>query len=332
MFKGGVAAVMMDRRMLLAAAAVVVCGAAFSLLYPSIAGGRKAQKRQAALMVGRAKQKAAPSTAQAKRRKAIAESLSEIGGEKKGRSGNLEERLTQAGLALSPQMFYAASGIFGLFLCSIIYIAGGDTIVALSVAPALAWFFPHWLISYRIKRRVSKFVDQFPEAIDVIIRGVKAGLPVSDCLRLIASEGEEPVRSEFKRIVDGLAIGMTVGEAVDRLAESVPVPEASFFAIALNIQQKAGGNLSETLANLSRVLRDRKKLKAKVKALSAEAKASAGIIGSLPFLVGAAVSFLNPGYMALLYTTNLGKICLVGGLMWMGIGVAIMRKMIDFDF
>ncbi len=292
----------MDRKIVIAALVAVAIGAAlYGLLYPYISGERKAQKRQAALTVSRVNSKTAAGAGQAKRRKAIADSLNEISGSNKAKSRTLEQRLGQAGLAWSPQTFYAISIILGLFLCSTVYIMGGDMLIALFLAPVVALAFPRWVLSLLIKRRINKFVELFPDALDVIIRGVKAGLPVGDCLRLVASEGEDPVRSEFKRIVDALAIGMTVGEGVERLAEGVPVPEASFFAITINIQQKSGGNLSETLGNLSRVLRDRKKMKAKVKSLSAEAKASAGIIGSLPFLVAAAVSFLKPSYMAVLY-------------------------------
>jgi tight adherence protein B len=133
-------------------------------------------------------------------------------------------------------------------------------------------------------------------------------------------------------MVDAQSIGMTMGEAIERFAQRLPVAEASFFAIVITLQQKTGGNLAEALGNLSRVLRDRKKMKAKVRSMAAEAKASAGIIGALPFLVGGAVSVMNPSYMGLLFTTSFGQICVGGGLIWMGIGVFIMHKMINFDF
>ena len=190
---------------------------------------------------------------------------------------------------------------------------------------------PNWLLSFLRKRRIAKFIDEFPGSIDVIIRGVKAGLPVADCFRVIASEGQEPVRSEFRRIIESQAVGLSAGEATERFADRVPVAEASYFSIVINIQQKSGGNLSEALGNLSRVLRDRKKMKGKVKAMSSEAKASAGIIGSLPFLVGGAVYLTTPSYMMVLFTTNIGKIIIACGLMWMMIGIFIMRKMINFD-
>lgn len=323
----------MERKLMIAILVVIsVASTLYGLLYPYISNEIKAQKRQAALVSGRGERKSGRGVDQAKRRKVIAETLKEVEQTSKNKSLGLEQRIAQAGLSWSVREFYIGSAACGSVLGFIVYFLGGDMLIAIGALVAGAWVLPRWLISFLGKRRILKFAEHFPDALDVIIRGIKAGLPVSDCLRLIASEGQEPVRSEFKRVVEAQAVGMTVAESVDRLAERVVTPEASFFAIVLNIQQKTGGNLSEALGNLSRVLRDRKKMKAKVRAMSAEAKASAGIIGSLPFLVGGAVSFLNPSYMATLYTTDLGKMCLVGSGVWMLLGVLIMRKMIDFDF
>lgn len=166
---------------------------------------------------------------------------------------------------------------------------------------------------------------------DVIIRGVKAGLPLGDCMRVIAQEAAEPVRTEFKLAIEATALGLSLGEASERIVERVPLPEASFFSIVINIQQKAGGNLSEALANLSRVLRDRKKLKQKVQAVSSEAKASAAIIGSLPFIVGTLVWLVNPRYIELLWLTSGGRVVIGVSLTWMLAGCLVMRKMINFD-
>jgi tight adherence protein B len=324
---------MLDRKLVIAVLFLVAVGAAlYGLLYPYISGGLKAQKRQAALISGGPARKVEARIDPAKRRKAISESLKEIEDKKRNKSVTLEQKIEQAGLGWSVQVFYLGSAVAGLFFCLVVYVGGGNEIFTLVSLLAGGLALPRWLLSFLAKRRTGKFIELFPDALDVIIRGVKAGLPVADCLRVIATEAQEPVRSEFRRIVDAQTIGMTVSEAVERLAESVPVSETAFFAVVINIQQKAGGNLSEALGNLARVLRERKKMKGKVKAMSAEAKSSAGIIGSLPFLVGAAVTFTNPSYMALLYTTTLGQICLAGGLVWMGIGVAIMHKMINFDF
>ena len=178
---------------------------------------------------------------------------------------------------------------------------------------------------------MNRFLREFPGAVDIIVRGIKAGIPLGDCIRAIAAEAAEPIRSEFRAIVEAQSLGISVAEAVERMIERVPLPEANFFSIVISIQQKAGGNLSEALMNLSNVLRDRKKMRSKVKAMSSEAKASAGIIGALPPLVTTAVWFTSPGYISLLFTTGTGHMVLGGCACWMGLGVFIMKKMISFD-
>jgi tight adherence protein B len=188
-----------------------------------------------------------------------------------------------------------------------------------------------WVLNYLSKRRIDKFLDEFPNALDVIVRGIKSGLPVNDCLRIIAAESKEPVRSEFRGIVDLLSAGLTLGQAVDRIAERIAVSETSFFSIVINIQQTSGGSLSEALSNLSRVLRDRKKMHAKIQAMASEAKASAMIIGSLPFAVGTMVYLSSPKYIELLWTTTVGQVTLGGAALWMGAGIFVMKKMISFD-
>ena len=190
---------------------------------------------------------------------------------------------------------------------------------------------PNWVLNVARKRRMEKFINEFPNAVDVIIRGVKAGLPLGDCLRVIASEANEPVRSEFRQIIEQTQLGVSLGDGCERMAERVPVAEANFFAIVIGIQQKAGGNLSEALGNLSRVLRDRKKMKIKVKAMSAEAKASAGIIAALPFIVAFLVYISSPRYIELLWITSGGRVTLVVCGFWMFVGVMSMRKLVNFD-
>jgi tight adherence protein B len=205
-------------------------------------------------------------------------------------------------------------------------------IPAIGLGFAGAFGLPYWLLSFLKKRRENKFLNGFPDAVDVIVRGVKAGLPLLDCLKMITVDSAEPVKSEFRAIVETQAIGMPLGEAVGKLYENMPVPEANFFGIVISIQQKAGGNLSEALGNLSRVLRDRKKMKAKIQAMSQEAKASAAIIGSLPLAVMTLVGITSPQYIALLWTEPLGNLMLAGSAVWMFMGVMVMKKMINFDF
>jgi tight adherence protein B len=191
---------------------------------------------------------------------------------------------------------------------------------------------PRWILGFLKNRREAKFLLNFPDAVDVIVRGVKAGLPLGDCLKIIALEAQEPVKGEFKTIVETQMIGIPMGEACAKLYERMPLPEANFFGIVINIQQKAGGNLSEALANLSRVLRDRKKMKAKIKAMSMEAKASAVIIGSLPPAVMFLVYVTSPQYIELLWTHPTGRMMMAASAAWMFMGVLVMRKMINFDF
>ena len=306
-----------------------VAAVMYAFVYPYLSGDIKAQKRAAAFMTNGDRANSSKGIDPVKRRKLIADSLKDI--ERSKKRATLEQRIQQAGLSTSREIFMASALVFGLLVGGILFVTNGDLLVVGGGVLVATLGFPNWLLGFLSRRRMTKFILAFPAALDIIIRGVKAGLPVADCFRVIASEAAEPVRSEFRKIVESQALGLSAAEATDRFAERVPVPEASFFAIVISIQQKAGGNLSETLQNLSNVLRDRKKMKAKVKAVSSEAKSSAGIIGSLPFLVGGAVYFMTPAYMSILFTTSTGKMILGASLLWMLIGVLIMRKMINFD-
>jgi len=211
-------------------------------------------------------------------------------------------------------------------------ITGSGLIVSIVLGAAGALGLPRWLLSFMKKRRETKFLNAFPDSVDIIVRGVKAGLPLLDCLKMITVEAPEPVKSEFRAIVETQAIGMPLGEACGKLYEQMPVPEANFFGIVISIQQRSGGNLAEALGNLSRVLRDRKKMKAKIQAMSMEAKASASIIGALPIAVMTLVYITSPNYISLLWTEPLGRVMLACSVVWMSMGVMVMKKMINFDF
>jgi tight adherence protein B len=187
-------------------------------------------------------------------------------------------------------------------------------------------------LSYLKKRREQNFLKSLPDAVDVIVRGIKAGLPLFESIKVVATDAPEPLRGEFLAIIETQAIGMPLGEACARLYDRMPVPEANFFGIVIAIQQKSGGNLSEALGNLSKVLRDRKKMAEKIQAMSMEAKASAGIIGSLPPIVMLLVYLSTPQYISLLWTHPTGQLMLVGCAIWMTIGILVMKKMINFDF
>ncbi|MEX0839154.1 MAG: type II secretion system F family protein [Parvibaculum sp.] len=269
-----------------------------------------------------------------KRRKQMQETLKgleEKQQEKKKRI-SLTTRIERAGLDITTRTFFILSAITGLVAMGAMILSGFSLPIAALGGFAAAFGLPRWILSYLIKRRQKAFVEEFANAIDVIVRGVKSGLPVNDCLRLISTEAAEPVRTEFQGIVEGQKVGVTLEQSLARIYERMPLAEVNFFQIVLSIQQKTGGNLSEALGNLSKVLRERKKMRGKIQAMSQEAKASAGIIGILPPGVMAMIYVTTPDYMGVLFSTTAGNMIIVGGLMWMGIGVLIMKKMIDFKF
>jgi tight adherence protein B len=241
-------------------------------------------------------------------------------------------RIAQAGLSWSKRQFMIISAVLGMAVFVTIVLSGFGLLIAAGLGFAAAFGVPRWLLSFLKKRREAKFLKDFPDAVDVIVRGIKAGLPLLDCMKMITVESQEPLKSEFRAIVETQAVGMPLGEACLKLYESMPLPEANFFGIVISIQQKAGGNLSETLGNLSRVLRDRKKMKGKINAMSQEAKASAGIIGALPVAVMTLVYLTSPEYIKPLFTDPLGRLMLAGSACWMACGVLVMKKMINFDF
>jgi Flp pilus assembly protein TadB len=208
----------------------------------------------------------------------------------------------------------------------------GTVLAALGLAFGAGFGLPRWLLAYLKKRREKNFLKALPDAVDVIVRGIKAGLPLFESIKVVAADAPEPLRSEFLAIIETQAIGMPLGEACARLFERMPLPEANFFGIVVAIQQKSGGNLSEALGNLSKVLRDRKKMADKIQAMSMEAKASAGIIGSLPPIVMLLVYLSTPDYISLLWTHPTGQLMLVGCVIWMSIGIFVMKRMINFDF
>jgi tight adherence protein B len=325
----------LDKIAVITLATISAGGVAWVFLYPLLSGERKAERRMSqvsAQEVGAARRARRDEPA-INRRQQVEDSLKAL--EERQKSANnptLAMRLNQAGVGWTKKQFYLISAGLGLALALLTLIAGQHMLVALGVAFAGAFGIPRWLLSYLKTRREKRFTVEFPSAVDVIVRGVKAGLPLGDCLNIIANEAQEPVRGEFRLIVESMALGVPMHEAVTKLYERVPLPEANFFAIVVSIQQRAGGNLSEVLANLSRVLRDRKKMKSKINALSMEAKASAWIIGALPFIVAGLVYLTSPKYIELLWTVPIGRIMLACCAVWMGIGILVMKKMINFDF
>jgi tight adherence protein B len=309
-------------------------GVVWVFVYPLLSGERRADQRKASV----ARSEPAGVTPVARgvpkaRREQVEETLKEIEVRNKhAKSPPLSARIAQAGLSWSKRQFMMISA--GLALVAFVagLGVGGGIVPAVAMAFAAGLGLPRWILIFLKRRRERRFIDGFADAVDVIVRGVKAGLPLGDCLKIVANDAAEPVRSEFRAVVETQTIGMPLGDACGRLYESVPLPEANFFGIVISIQQKAGGNLSEALGNLSRVLRDRKKMQAKIRAMSMEAKASAVIIGSLPIAVMILVWLTSPNYIELLWTTDLGRVMLACCAVWMSIGVMVMKKMINFDF
>ena len=209
--------------------------------------------------------------------------------------------------------------------------SGTTGLTALGAGFAAGFGLPRWVLNFLVTRRQKAFVEEFANAIDVIVRGVKSGLPINDCLRIISHEAAEPVRTEFRDLVEGQKIGISLDQGLAKIYERMPLAEVNFFQIVLNIQQKSGGNLAEALTNLSKVLRERKKMRAKIQSVSQEAKSSAAIIGSLPPGVMAVLYFTSPEYLMPLFTTTTGNMIIVGGLVWMMVGVLVMRQMINFE-
>jgi tight adherence protein B len=319
-------------------ATVAVGGVAWVFVYPYLSGEVQVEKRVATVAKSDRVARTTGGTATARtgskvRREQVEESLKELEQrQKKAKNAPVGVRLSQAGLSFSQRQFYLGSVGLGLVVFLIAFVFGGGLLISPALGFAAGFGLPRWLLSYAKKRRENRFLNVFPDAVDVIVRGIKAGLPLLDCLKMIAVEAPEPVRTEFQAIIQTQTIGLPLGEACAKLFERVPLPEANFFGIVISIQQKAGGNLSEALGNLSRVLRERKKMQGKIHAMSMEAKASAAIIAALPIAVMLLVYLTSPKYIELLWIEPLGRLMLACSAIWMSMGVMVMKKMINFDF
>jgi tight adherence protein B len=296
-------------------------GVAWVFVYPILSGERNVERRKEAVARTGATVRAAGQRAGSpkSRREQVEGSLKEIEQQRrsKAKSPPLSVRITQAGLSWSKRKFIMVSGILGALAFLIALGLNAGLLGAAALAFADAFGLPTWILKFLKKRREANFLKAFPDAVDVIVRGIKAGLPLFDSIRVIVNDSPEPICSEFRAIVETQSFGLPLGEACAKMYERIPVAEANFFAIVISIQQKAGGNLSEALGNLSRVLRDRKKMKAKIQAMSMEAKASATIIGSLPPAVMTLVYLTSPHYIELLWTEPMGRMMLTGCAVWM---------------
>lgn len=316
-----------------------VGGLLFVGLYPRLAARSQTNERlELIAQVGGSASRRAPTGDEKSRQRTVEKVLREIDDQhkakaKKGRRPSLLIRMRQADLGWSKTTYLLTvlGAGFLSFLVALAFIPFG-LLTAAGFGVAGGLLLPHSYVGFKRNARLKAFTAEFPNAVDVVVRGVKSGLPLVDCLKIISAEGREPVKREFRTMVEDQTLGVPLDEVVLRLAERVPISETSFFAIVIAIQSQTGGNLSYALGNLSKVLRERKKMQAKIKSMSAEAKASAGIIGAMPVGVTILIYLSSPNYISLLFTTLTGNAVLVGAGLWMLVGILVMRKMIKFDF
>lgn len=321
--------------LLLAFLAIVTVAAAGFALVPSMLGNSQADKRRKAfqgdIQVNRRENDATKT--RDSRRKSVQQALKQ-----QTNALNAKKRvplpalLFQAGMIIKPATFIRNSVIFGVGLFFVLFIVQVPFYFAAIFALAGAYLLPRMYLNHKRRRYQDRFLDELPNAVEAIVRGVKTGLPLNDSIRVVAKDAKEPVKSEFARILDQQAFGMSMTEAVGVLLDRVPLPEVNFFVVVITVQQQAGGNLSEALGNLARVLRNRKKMKQKIKAMSSEAKASAGIIGSLPFIVAILVTLSSPTYLEPFWTTQLGYIWAAVGVIMLCFGTWVMMRMVKFEY
>ncbi len=321
-----------------ALAACAVSALVFVFVYPYFSADRKGELRLRGLSEG-----SGPNALQAardvaaNRRKAVSETLKELESRQKDfEKISLRLRLQRAGLSITPKVYWLASIVCGLTLALLVELllppSGTRQLLALAVGIIGVFGVPRWFLSKLTKRRQAKFTSELANAVELIVRGVKSGLPLNECLATIARESVEPLAGEFREVVEQQRVGVPLAEALERLNTRMPLAEVRFLTIVIAIQQQAGGNLSEALGNLATVLRDRFRLQMKVKALSAEAKASALVLASLPPTVVFMVYGASPDYIMPLFATRTGNFMLLFSACWMLIGILVMRKMINFKF
>jgi tight adherence protein B len=315
-------------------AMVTVAAAGFALVPSAMGGGRAEQRRKAFqgdIRANRMEGQAAR-TRDARRKNVQAVLKTQDDELRKKRRVTTAQLIFQAGMTITVGAFIRNSVIFGVVVLVVLIVAQVPIYLAPVFAVAAAYLLPRMYVKWKRRKYQDRFLDELPNAVEAIVRGVKTGLPLNDSMRVVAKDAKEPVKSEFQRVLDQQSFGMSMTEAIGVLLQRVPLPEVNFFVVVITVQQQAGGNLSEALGNLAHVLRNRKKMKQKVKAMSSEAKASAGIIGSLPFVVGTLVSLTSPKYLYPLFFTDLGHIWLGVGVLMLCAGIFVMKRMVTFDF
>ena len=243
----------------------------------------------------------------------------------------LANRLDRTGKGWTLSQYAYASIGLGIGAAILLYLRSGSVGLALAIGVFVGAGLPHFIVSRAIKKRTAQFNAKFPDAIELLVRGLRSGLPVTETLAVVAQEVPGPVGEEFKGVVERIKIGRTMEEALQQTADRLDIPEFNFFCITLAIQRETGGNLAETLSNLSDVLRKRAQMKLKIKAMSSESKASAYIVGALPFIVFGMILWINPSYIGGVFEDDRLIVTGLGGLVWMSIGAFIMAKMVNFE-
>lgn len=288
--------------------------------------------RQRINQIGGIGEATSPEKGESRRAKRIQDKVKQLE-QKSARKSSLESlrsSILQSGLDITVSTYLIFSAIIGLVSALVYLVLGLPPVGAIGVALILGLGTPKLVLMRMASKRRAKFTKSFAEAIEIVVRGIRSGLPINECFNVVAREFEAPLGEEFRLLVEGQNLGMTIDDLMEKGIARIPTSEYKFFAIVIQIQRQTGGNLADTLANLAAVLRDRKKMRDKASAMAGEAIASAGIIGSLPFAVGLLLSVVNPKYLMVLFTEPTGQKLMAFGLFWMFLGSMAMKKMINF--
>ena len=310
-------------------AALLLGGSALSGPSP-----RKSLKRRMELVKERHADGVLAANAQAQIRKLMAARASRVDGwltTVVPKPALMRQRLEQTGKDITLSRYVMGSAGLMLFVAALLMLKGAPFLLAFFVGLFAGVAIPHFAVGFLIKRRVNQFNSNFPDAIELMVRGLRSGLPITETLGIVAGEISGPVGIEFRTVADKMKIGRTMEAALQETADRLGTAEFQFFVITLAIQRETGGNLAETLSNLADVLRKRAQMKLKIRAMSSESKASAYIVGSLPFVVFSLVWMVNPGYMGDFFIDQRLIVAGLGGLCWMSIGIFIMAKMVNFE-
>jgi len=291
--------------------------------------GRRARlKRRLAHVVGR---RAASPTASIPRRRTLHRLNTDSDNTRARWAWQLREHLMRAGIRMEVKTWLMINVAIALLVWGLAWVVKAPPLLGPLLAAACGFGLPRLVVGWLGKRRIARFTTLFADALDIVVRGLRSGLPLGECMAIIGREMPEPLGPEFRLVTEGQKLGLSLEEALERAVERTPTADFKYFAIVLSIQQQTGGNLAETLVKLSEVLRARKRMRDKIKAFSSEAVASAMIIGSLPVVVALLLTVVGPEYIGILFTTPTGHLLLAAGGLLMGIGGLVMRKMINFD-